>query len=270
MSMNIEKLAESVLTAVKGYVEKQTQGLHAAVSAIPILEEKFNKHNESIALIKETLENLPEPKDGPPGERGEKGDPGNPGSDGKDGKDGSDGKDGKSGEKGDQGDRGEKGTDGKDGRDGRDGKDGRDGLDGKDALEIDVLPAIDPEKSYQKGVFASDKGGIWRCKGGKDWDCLVDGVADVEIDYDGERSFKIKSIRSSGKVEEKTFTVPALIYRNVYKAGQFYTKGDTVTCAGSLWHCNEDTEDRPGTSKSWTLCTKKGRDANTPVKTGDE
>lgn len=76
------------------------------------------------------------------------------------------------------------------------------------------------------------------------------------------------------KFEDDTdvsFTVelgfPVMIYRGVFKEGQAYERGDTVTWAGSLWHCDEPTVDRPGEgSKAWTLAAKRGRDGKEPVK----
>jgi hypothetical protein len=54
---------------------------------------------------------------------------------------------------------------------------------------------------------------------------------------------------------------PVMLYRGVYKEGS-YERGDTVTWAGSLWHCDaQKTAEKPGDgSKDWTLCAKKGRD----------
>lgn len=54
---------------------------------------------------------------------------------------------------------------------------------------------------------------------------------------------------------------PVMLYRGVYKEG-VYERGDTVTWAGSLWHCDAvKTTEKPGDgSKDWTLCAKKGRD----------
>lgn len=54
---------------------------------------------------------------------------------------------------------------------------------------------------------------------------------------------------------------PVMLYRGVYREGS-YERGDTVTWAGSLWHCDAvKTTDKPGDgSKDWTLCAKKGRD----------
>ncbi|CDM56280.1 MULTISPECIES: hypothetical protein [Rhizobium] len=54
---------------------------------------------------------------------------------------------------------------------------------------------------------------------------------------------------------------PVMLYRGVFKDGQPYERGDTVTWAGSLWHCDKATSEKPGDgSKDWTLCAKKGRD----------
>ena len=66
---------------------------------------------------------------------------------------------------------------------------------------------------------------------------------------------------SDDSVIEKTITLPVLIYRGVFKDGKTYSKGDTVTFGGSLWHCNEETTERPATgSKVWTLAAKRGAD----------
>jgi hypothetical protein len=49
----------------------------------------------------------------------------------------------------------------------------------------------------------------------------------------------------------------------VFKAGDSYKPGDMVTFGGSCWHCNEETQDKPGSgTKSWQLAVKQGRDFN--------
>lgn len=54
----------------------------------------------------------------------------------------------------------------------------------------------------------------------------------------------------------------SMIYRGVYSDQQRYTPGDTVTWAGSCWHCNEPTAAKPGEgSKAWVLMVKRGADA---------
>ncbi|MGL5599488.1 MAG: hypothetical protein ACRDD5_01130 [Silvania sp.] len=139
-------------------------------------------------------------------------------------------------------------------------------IDGRDALQIELEPCIDPQKSYPRGTYATHNGGIWRSHekthGMRGWECIVDGVAGVNIKQDEERLFTITLEKASGLIEEKSFAIPVTIYRDVFKAGNEYDPGDTVTWAGSLWHCNEKTADKPGEpgSKGWTLAVKKGRD----------
>lgn len=50
-------------------------------------------------------------------------------------------------------------------------------------------------------------------------------------------------------------------YMGSYVEGMEYSKGNFATHQGSLWHCNFDTKERPGTgSYSWTLAAKRGSD----------
>lgn len=48
------------------------------------------------------------------------------------------------------------------------------------------------------------------------------------------------------------------VYLGVWREGREYHAGDFVTRSGSLWHCNRDTAERPGTSPARTLAVKKG------------
>lgn len=240
---------------------------------------------------------------GDPGERGEKGDKGDIGPQGEKGEPGLNGKDGESiigpkGEKGDTGERGpvgekgdvgpmgpqgepglsitgERGERGEKGADGRDGRDaiGRDGRDGKDALEIQILPAIDPLKSYPRGTFAYYAGGIVRAitniqpaedKPMKGWEVIVDGIADVNVTRvdNNPRLFSIDIYKTSSALPffTKTFSLPVLIYRDIFKDGTEYERGDVVTWGGSAWHCQVDsTKAKPGNSPDWKLMVKEGR-----------
>ncbi|WP_122523591.1 phage portal protein [Pseudomonas viridiflava] len=136
---------------------------------------------------------------------------------------------------------------------------------GRDAAQIEIGPVIDPEKSYPRGSYAKHLGGLWRSfeatSGMRGWECIVDGVASLAVEQNGERGFKAVAQLSSGKTEEKALTIPVMIYRGVF-TGASHTPGDTVTWAGSLWHCDEPTSDKPGelNSKGWRLAVKKGRD----------
>lgn len=143
---------------------------------------------------------------------------------------------------------------------------GKDGADGRDALTLEVLPFIDEEKSYPRGSYATHNGGLWRAyektHGMRGWECLVDGVSGIDIQHSEQRTFTLTVNRTSGTSETKSFDVPVMIYQGVFKSGQEYLPGDTVTWGGSLWHCDEQTQDKPGEagSKGWTLAAKRGRD----------
>ena len=53
---------------------------------------------------------------------------------------------------------------------------------------------------------------------------------------------------------------PELRYAGTWSDGKSYPVGSVVTDGGSMWHANTRTAERPGTSESWTLCVKRGRD----------
>ena len=143
---------------------------------------------------------------------------------------------------------------------------GKDGENGRDALSLEMLPFIDEGKSYPRGSYATYNGGLWRAyektHGMRGWECLVDGVAGIDIQQSEQRCFTLTVNRTSGASETKSFDVPVMIYQGVFKSCQEYLPGDTVTWGGSLWHCDEQTQDKPGEagSKGWTLVAKRGRD----------
>lgn len=140
-----------------------------------------------------------------------------------------------------------------------------DGKPGRDALEIDLLPRIDAEKSYPRGTWATHHGGIWRAHsttdGMRGWECVVDGQHEIRIDQIDARTFESVAISSSGKEVRRKMALPTMVYCGIFKEGNDYQKGDMVTFGGSLWHCNTDTKTKPGdAAKDWQLCAKRGRD----------
>ncbi len=143
--------------------------------------------------------------------------------------------------------------------------------DGRDALQLEIQPFIDEGKSYTRGSYATHNGGLWRAyektHGMRGWECIVDGVSDVDISMNGQRNFIVTVNRASGASEKKSFDIPTMVYRGVFKSGDEYLPGDTVTWGGSLWHCDEQTQDKPGEtgSKGWTLAAKRGRDGRSKV-----
>lgn len=172
-------------------------------------------------------------------------------------------------------------TNGRDGADGRDGANGRDGvgergvdgIDGRDGVGV-AGALIDRDGVLNLTLTNGDVKALGRVEG-------RDG-ADGER---GEAGFSLDdfdvSLKDDGRTLELSFVhgdtafvrelaLPTMIYRGAYADGQNYEKGDTVTWAGSLWHCNGGesqgewtgaTTEKPGDgSKSWTLAAKRGRD----------
>ncbi|MFD3247478.1 phage gp6-like head-tail connector protein [Rahnella aquatilis] len=146
-------------------------------------------------------------------------------------------------------------------------KDGDPGEDGKDALQLEIMPCIDEGKSFPRGSYAIHQGGLWRSfqktTGLNGWECLVDGISSIDVSQASEREFTITAQLASGTRTEKSFFIPVMIYRDIFKEGEKYLPGDSVTWAGSVWLCHAETTDKPGepSSKGWKLAVKRGRDA---------
>lgn len=47
----------------------------------------------------------------------------------------------------------------------------------------------------------------------------------------------------------------AIMYRGIWTQGE-YKQGDIVTDRGTIWHCECDTESRPGADGSWRMMVK--------------
>ena len=142
---------------------------------------------------------------------------------------------------------------------------------GRDAAELDIMPLIDEAKSYPRGVYATHRGGLWKSHstthGMKGWECIVDGIFKTVVNRIDDRNFCFIVERASGSISKLPFEVESTRYKKIYVEGREYNKGDFVTWAGSLWHCNEKTVEKPGEgSEAWTLAVKKGRDHNPKVK----
>lgn len=81
------------------------------------------------------------------------------------------------------------------------------------------------------------------------------------VDVENDRTFVFKFRRGEKVAEWGRATLPVQIYRGVFKFGQSYERGDTITWDNSTWHCNQPTNDKPGNgNKSWQLCARKGAD----------
>lgn len=158
------------------------------------------------------------------------------------------------------------------------GKDatGEPGKPGRDANEIRVLSAIDESKSYPEGTTALYRGGMIRAERTTDpiegdeiakagWRIALEGIAEEgEQELDGGRFIERTTIYTSGRVFTRRMQSLAMIYRGVWADGEF-TRGDTATWDGSLWHCERPTKEKPGVSADWKLVAKRGtngKDAN--------
>jgi hypothetical protein len=269
--MSVKQFGDEIVAAVRALMDSKIADVNARIELV---------QSELAALvaskIAEAIAQLPVPKDGVDGKDGRDGIDGKdgaPGKDGEKGQDGVDGKDGAPGLDGKDGLRGEKGVDGRDGKDGISGKDGRDGIDGKDgqhgrdALEIQPVD-LDTTKSYPRGTYATFRGGLVRAARktsplltgdleSAGWQVIFNGIAEMEVE-ESERGARYIVRTTAGTV----LKVPTPSYRQIYKAGEKYLRGDMVTFGGSVWAATKDNpQGKPGEPGSdWVLAVKHGRD----------
>ena len=81
-------------------------------------------------------------------------------------------------------------------------------------------------------------------------------LVDIGVEHDGERVFIFKA--GAGQIFK--FSVPVMIYRELWRADGKYERGDAVTSDGSLWVAVEDDPaHEPGKGAKWRLAAMKGR-----------
>lgn len=270
MATNNDALIDQLFTAVKGYLARRVDGL-----------------SDQMKALNQRLDGLP-PLDKIKGDAGDQGPAGERGADGAAGRDGQDGKDGApgvkgdagevgpagpAGPKGDPGEPGQNGSAGDRGEKGMDGADGRDGEPGRDAPHVDVLDGIDNAKRYQRGTWATWRGGVIRSFRATDplaegveiekagWHVVMQGLHDAKLELsDDGRTVHMGLQMTGGAVIEKRLAVPAMIYRGVWKDGDGYEKGDSATRDGSVWVLmTEKQAGKPGDADSgWQLAVKRG------------
>jgi hypothetical protein len=87
------------------------------------------------------------------------------------------------------------------------------------------------------------------------------GFDDMTIEFDGNRCLTFRFTRGE-KTRIFAFLVPVPLYREVFKEGITYYRGDMVSFGGSIWHCAEpSTITKPGQGNpAWKLACKHGRD----------
>lgn len=135
---------------------------------------------------------------------------------------------------------------------------------GRDAIDLEILPAIDPTKQYARGTYAAHDGGLWksyeRTNGMRGWECIVEGLKTVSVTQNGDREFSVSLVKSSGQEVVQKFALPIQIYKGVYRDDEAYDAHDNVTWAGSQWTSTKaENTAKPGTSDAWQLTVKAGR-----------
>lgn len=157
------------------------------------------------------------------------------------------------------------------GEPGKPGKDGEIGRPGRDALEIQIIQGIDESKSYAEGVCARYRGGVVRAFRQTDpiengditnfgWGVILEGIAEQHEQMTDEGRMIVRTtVYTSGKTVTARMQTALPIQRGLWKEGT-YQHGDMVTRDGSIWHCERQTTETPGTSPDWKLTVKRGRD----------
>lgn len=167
--------------------------------------------------------------------------------------------------------------DGRDGVDGKDGAPGKDGVDGKSITVDDVVPilerkmaewALDFERRAQETLQrAIDRIPVPKDGApGKDGRDGVDGkdglgIEDFHWDLDVDAGEMVLVFERGDVRKEFRKPVPVMVDRGVFKAGEQYRQGNSVTWGGSSWIAQKhDPAGKPGESADWRLSVKKGRD----------
>lgn len=152
------------------------------------------------------------------------------------------------------------GAPGPTGAPGAKGDPGRDGLDVKDLFRADggrLVAVMSDGTTKDLGVFVGRDGKDG--ENGEPGSNGADGIGfdevSLEIGADGRPVAKFQR----GDIV-KSVTLPCIIDRGVYRAGEAYVKGDAVSFGGSLWIAQKDTAEKPETGEGWRLAVKKGRD----------
>lgn len=90
------------------------------------------------------------------------------------------------------------------------------------------------------------------------------GFDDMSMEYDGDQDFTFRFVQGE-REKSWTFTVPFMIYKEIWSPDVTYRKGMSVTWGGAIYTCVEaSTTAKPGTpdeaSRAWRLSVKPGRD----------
>jgi hypothetical protein len=169
----------------------------------------------------------------------------------------------------------------------------KDGEDGKSVGVEDIRPVVAELVSQAVSAIPVPKDGVGAAGAIIDRDgnlilTLTDGTTrglgrvvgkDGENGKDGDKGepgFSLEDfdseVKDGGRTLVLSFTagdikhtvehqLDTMIYRQVFKDGETYRPGDTVSFGGGVWHCDAETTARPGDdAKDWTLAVRRGRE----------
>src|SRR5262245_36041085 len=86
------------------------------------------------------------------------------------------------------------------------------------------------------------------------------GIEDLVATQVDDRTIELSARRGELVKTLGRFTFPIDLYCGVHVEGKQYSPGDNVTFQGAVWHCNQETRERPNGGPAWTLKVKRGRD----------
>ena len=139
-------------------------------------------------------------------------------------------------------------------------KDGRDGVGVAGAVigrDGDLVVTLSDGTAKSLGVVIGANGSDG-AKGEPGHDGF--GFDDFEEDLEDDGRVIVRRYRSGDRVKEFRHKTAWLIYRDVFKPGQSYERGDVVTWGNQSYVCREATTTKPGEGPAWRLMVRKGGD----------
>lgn len=154
-------------------------------------------------------------------------------------------------------------------------KDGRNGVDGKSVTAAEVLDAMQPEitkwaldfERRAQDILHRAVENIPKPANGKDGKDGIDGLGfdDLTVEQLDERHIVLRFTRGD-VVKEFPVELAGFVDRGVFKHGETYERGDSVSWGGSTFFAQKRApEGEPGASADWRLGVKRGRDGKDGV-----
>lgn len=146
------------------------------------------------------------------------------------------------------------------------------GQPGRDAIQIDILPTLDPQRSYPRNTYAEYDGGTIRSIrqttpgetiNPSEWSVGLSGLAEYGEEMSEDcRTLTVWNRRTLSEKQFKTYRLSHPECREFWKVGETYYRGQFVVSSNSIWLCKAaETQHKPGTAPSdWQLILKAPRD----------